>query len=418
MEQFWVNIYAIANIIYLFWYIKKYSVRLSPGLVVLGIFVFIAIMGVPAYEMLKTDTYFRQFNFRNVTLLPYIFLFLVTMAFLKPIFGFKDSVIKSDLKFSYTKVKYFIIVYIICAFVSGYLYYVTIINNSILENLAEVRRGMYTGEQITAYENGFQRIFLSFASHMNIPATLLFFLIISRYRNYYNKWIMFFFGIAILIPPIGDSIRTVSRGVIIRLFVQLLISYSFFAESISREVKRIFVFLSIGLLVTMYVFSMTITVARFGDDANDTNSSLICYWGQPPIIFNSQVVNIEQYAYGARFFYPIADFLGLDTSVLGKLAYEHFGTCFTTFIGDIWIDSSYIGVILAALIIPYFFEKLNSLPNLTIPHVYLMLYYCLNLQHGALVTGYGFCTSVFLCVVFYYVLKFITSPTKKELACL
>lgn len=409
MNQFIVDVYAIVNVLFLCWYIFNKGLKLSPGVIILAFYVLIAVLGIPAYEMLKTDQFFYKFDFSNITVLPYVFYFIASLALIKPIFGMEQSVDNAHIAISYKKVVFFIYLYIVCAFVSGYLYYKTITTSGMLLDMASARMDVYNGEQINAYSNSFERFFLSFAAHMNIPATIIFFLALSRFRKYFNKFLLFLLGIAVIIPPFGDAVRTVSRGMVITLIIQLVLAYSFFSKDISKKLKKIFVIALSILLVGVLAYSIFVTNERFGEGA-DSNSSLICYWGQPPIIFNSQVVTINEYAYGARFFYPIADFFGLDTRILDVLANHHWGPCFTTLIGDIWIDYSIFGVVLVCIFVPRFINRFKLKKHMSIPDIYVLVYYCLLIQHGALVTGYGLCQSVGFAILFYFVLKYMTQP--------
>lgn len=413
MNQIIIVIYAIVNLLYLFWYIFKNGLKISPGFIILSFYVFIAVLGIPAYQMLKTDHFFCKFNFSNVTVFPYVLYFLATLALVKPIYGLERSVGDAQIVISYKKVSFFIYVYIICSFVSGYFYYRTITSSGMLLDMASARMDVYNGEQINAYSNAFERIFLSFASHMNIPATIIFFLALSRFKKYFNKTLLCLLGIAVIIPPFGDAVRTVSRGMVITLIIQLVLIYSFFSKDISKQLKKRFFFALVLLLVGVLAYSIFVTNERFGG-GDDSYSSLICYWGQPPIIFNSQVVRIDEYAYGARFFYPIADFLGLDIRILDVLAKHHFGPCFTTLIGDIWIDFSIFGVIFVCIFIPILINKFKYKKNMSIPDIYILVFYCLLLQHGALVTPFGLCRNIGFAILFYFVLKYMTKPLKGD----
>ena len=92
MELILVIGYALSNMLLLLFYVRKYGWRWSPGIVVLGFYVLIAIIGIPAYDMMKKDDFFYQYNFTNITLFPYIYLFITTLFFLIPTFKFQGIV--------------------------------------------------------------------------------------------------------------------------------------------------------------------------------------------------------------------------------------------------------------------------------------------------------------------------------------
>ena len=96
------------------------------------------------------------------------------------------------------------------------------------------------------------------------------------------------------------------------------------------------------------------------------------------------------------------------------LANHHWGPCFTTLIGDIWIDYSIFGVVLVCILVPKLINGFKFKKHMSIPDIYVLVYYCLLIQHGALVTGYGLCQSVGFAILFYFVLKYMTKPMRGE----
>lgn len=163
---------------------------------------------------------------------------------------------------------------------------------------------------------------------------------------------------------------------------------------------------------------MIVTEARFGE-GDDSISSLICYWGQPPIIFNSQVAALNESLGGIRFFKPIAEYFGINTTQEIHELGKHFIPCFDTFIGDLYFDFSYLGVIILTIIVPLFVKNfINKNSYLGIGHLYIMCFYCLFLQHGALVTKTGYCTEVLFAIAMYLLLKKLIPLQKRPISSL
>lgn len=406
--------YAGLFVILILWYIKKYGLQITPGFILIGFYTLIAILGIPAYNMMKYDNFFHQYNFQNITLIPYIFLFITTVAFLSPTFNYHKITSCKPIHYSKKRIKIFSYIYILCAFVSIYFYYRTNVHIYMNEDLAEVRNNMYLEEQINAYNNNFERIFLSVTSHFNIVATIIFFLLLAKERENYSKFFFILLAIAIVIPAIGDAMRTISRGMIISLIINLALGYSFFSNYYSNKVKKkMLLTISIILIVVLF-YSMLVTEARFGE-GDDSISSLICYWGQPPIIFNSQVAALNESLGGIRFFQPIAEYLGINTSYRIHELGKYFLPCFDTFIGDLYFDFSYLGVTVLAVIVPLLIKRfIEKRSFLKIGHLYIMCFYCLFLQHGALVTKSGYCTEVLFAIAMYILLNKLISTSKKS----
>lgn len=239
--------YAGLFITLILWYIKKYSLQLTPGFILIGFYTLIAILGIPAYNMMKYDNFFHQYNFQNLTLIPYLFLFITTLLFLIPTFNYHKIIQSKPINYSIKRIRLFSYIYILCAFISIYFYYRTNMHIYVNEDLAEVRNNMYLGEQINAYNNTFERIFLSITSHFNIVAIIIFFLLLAKERESFSKLFFILLAIAIVIPPIGDAMRTISRGMIISLIINLSLGYSFFSTYYTKKIKKNMLLTIIGV---------------------------------------------------------------------------------------------------------------------------------------------------------------------------
>ena len=277
-----------------------------------------------------------------------------------------------------------------------------------IEDLAMIRVDVYEGEQQLAYGNIFERIALSFTSRLNILMTVIFFLLLAKYRELFSKKFFILLGISIILPIIGDAIRIVSRGVVISLIIQLGLGFSFFTPFYSKKLKTLLLLCVIFILIGVLSYSMIVTNARFGD--NDSGfSSLICYWGQPPIVFNSQVMEVDEFGWGRRLFLPIADYLGFTPKTFLAVQGRAYNPCFITNIGGMYLDFSLLGVCLLVTLIPYLINTfLKNQKIINMGTLYLMMFYCLYIQHGALVTKSGYIEDLLIALILYFVFKKIT----------
>ena len=258
-----------------------------------------------------------------------------------------------------------------------------------------------------------EHVFVTFTMSFQVPATIVFFVLLTKPNSRPNFIIMSVFAICLILPTFMDAIRTASRSMVVSLFIRLLLCYSMFKGYFSANLKRLF--LSGGLLLVVFLigYSLMVTEARFGDADSGGISSLICYWGQPTLVFNSQVMDVNEHSFGKIFFLPLYEAAGIDSSSLFIRMCKGFGSCFTTSIGTFYLDFGLIGILLMAFVVPAFINKIiNRAKVIDISKLYLMLFYCLFLQNGALTIKWGFITSIGLCTFFYFVLKLMT-PNRK-----
>lgn len=418
MEQILVDLYAVANVLLLVWYVKKYGWRFSPGLLVLSFYVLIAIMAVPAYEALQTDSFFSAYDFTNITLMPYVYLFITTLILIYPTFKFGKYIRRVHISIPEKKLKIFIVAYSVCALISVYCFYRTISTNVTIETLAQVRNDLYEGEVITAYNNQIEHIIILFTVQFNTVATIAFFYAVATMRKRISVWWFVALCIGIIVPPFMDAMKTASRGMLIGTAFSLSLCYGYFSNLYSKQIKRVFLVVAVISITVFLAYSLIVTEMRFGSD-DDSYSSIISYFGQPTIIFNSQVADISSFAYGARFFKPVAEFIGVDIQALMTPIAKGWSPCFDTIIGDFYVDFGPIGTFLAVLGISYLVTSYFSRKKtLTISHLYLMTFYCLSLQHGALVTKSGFCTNILFCIILYFLCNLMFGRPRKRHASL
>lgn len=411
MEFSYVVYYAILNFIFFCFLLYKHSL-LSSGIIVSAFYVFVAILAVPAYNLLPNDEYFCIYNFTDIKVLPYILYFLLSTILIAPIFKYDGKFQQLSIYLHTTRTKAFILFFIICSFASILIYGRMILEHSVFDNLDEIRQNHYEGIQIVAYENQLEHFALLFTHYFSLPAKILFFYLLTfddQKPNLSGLFILFL-GIGIFLPELMDATRTASRGMIISVFFELILCYSIFRNNIDRNKKTLLFLSSIISAILMMIYSLMVTEARFGqnDEANSI-SSLICYWGQPTLIFNSQVSQIENFAWGARFFYPVFEMFGAQPDLILSSINQGWGVCFTTLVGDIWQDVGIFTIIIIPFISWLFYKWIKNRTICGLAEIYIMIFYALTIQKGALVTGYGMCLNITIAIVMYIFLKYFFS---------
>lgn len=411
MEFSYVVYYAILNFFFYICLLHKHSIS-STGMIVMVYYLMISIFAIPAYNMLPHDNYFCIFNFSEIKVWPYVLYFILTIILIKPIFNYDNLIENSNIVLPAQKTRIFIYFFIICSLASIIIFGRTLVNNSIIENLDEVRQNLYNDIQIIAYNNQVEHVVLLFTIYFSLPAKILFFYILANDRKGLDLSIslIILLGLGILLPDIMDAARTASRGMIINVFFELILCYTLFSSRIPPKTKAVLYTSFILSVLLMAVYSLMVTDARFGkNDNEDSISSLICYWGQPTLVFNSQVSQIEQFAWGARFFYPIFELFGVQPSFILENISQGWGVCFTTLVGDIWQDIGIFTIFVIPLIAFCFNRWISNKSSYGLAEVYVMIYYATTIQRGALVTKYGMCVNIFVTIFMYVLLKYIFS---------
>lgn len=350
-----VNAYALLNVCIFIYFYRKYGL-FNIGVILLAFYVLIAVSAIPAYKILQTDSFFSQYNFRNITLIPYIFLITITLLLIQPTFHFNKYIENTDIVLSRQKIKWFIIIYTLCSMIAIYCYYRTIVNNVSVETISEVRNDHYEGESLKAYNNFIEHLILLFVFNFNAIATIVFFYVLAHLRSHVASTWIILMAIGVVAPIFMVAIMTASRGMILTEFFQLIFCYCFFAKYYPKKLKRYFAIISIILVALFLIYSIIVTIARFGE-GDDTLSSLISYFGQPTIIFNSKTAEIADFACGNYFFYPWVKYLGGNPDRVLISITKSWSPCFNTIVGNLYVDFGPIGTFLIALIVPVVFQN-------------------------------------------------------------
>lgn len=418
MDFLLVILYAIVNMGIWIYCLKAQKSLFTPGMVVLSFYLIVAIFGVPAYIIMPLDADFGRYDFSDISLWPYIYYLLASFFLIGPIMLYKISLSHTELVVSPQRIKYFTYFFIFCGLLSSIIFSRTLIQSAVLSNLKETRHDLYEGFLPPVYNNQFEHIIILISLYFCTPARIvLFFLLTHTGRKIrIPVIILFLYAIAALLPQIMDAMRTASRGMIISIFFEIIIIYLFFAKNIVKRIKICLFSSALIMVALLLAYTIAVTFARFGVNSDDSAySSLISYFGQPTIIFNSQVVKIEDFAYGMRFFCPLYEAAGIDApTIIQKIGWEY-EPCFSTLVGDIWIDVGPAFTLVICIAIGFLMVHFQqSKKTITVAGLYLLLFYALFIIKGALVTAYGECINIFACLVTAMVVYFMFTPIKGE----
>jgi oligosaccharide repeat unit polymerase len=164
-----------------------------------------------------------------------------------------------------------------------------------------------------------------------------------------------------------------------------------------------------ALFTTFFLYSIAVTVSRFGDNAK--GSSLLSYFGHSMLTFNYGLADsIHTYMNGEYFFSWFFDKLGLtqyggvEHSVLGT----HFGTAFYTFVGAWYLDFGPLGTFIIAIIFPFIISLcFRYKKSVDIADIYMFLFYMDYLVMGVFVIGRGNALVWLMAFLIYGIFKII-----------
>lgn len=388
MGEILVNLNALVYLYTCFRIVKRYGL-FNPGAIIFEFITLTALLAIPAYKVLAKDYFFSRYDFSNVTFLPFVYLFVLNLLIIKPLFNVPEAITTHNINYSFKFIRNFSYLYIVCALISIYLNYKLLITSYLGVEWSEIRNMQYEGEALMAYNNIFERFFLSFTAHLRLVACISFMLFFLFHRDKVKTSFLVMLLISIIIPMFMDAMRIASRGMLITILFQFAFLIGFFYKYINKKkLKQICIVVGLFMFFA-YGYSMAVTASRFGETSGN-ESALISYWGQPQIIFNSAISGIDNCWFGKYSFGNLFAMLDLPTSYSDRELGTRFLPCFTTIVGNLYTDFHFIGPLLFAGLIFFITKKIFKKNSFTIGDVVVLYFICLELQHGALVMRYSF----------------------------
>jgi oligosaccharide repeat unit polymerase len=358
----------------LFWWRKK---RSNVGIIVLALYSAVAIVSCHLYQQPDMDEY------RNVTLFPFIYLYITITALIYPLF-------KTDIGGIQTvKLPPLKIMNVLCVFIIICSLY------QLFNTLPEINKGiglmlLDSTNAVDAYidttEANMTNKSLSGAvsilgvlSTTGVGFAMLFFFIYLLYPNK-NKWILYGMIISSLIVPIS-SLASGSREKVVTTIIVFMFMFLLLRPLLTKKTSRI---ISGGTLIVaglMLILFFIISFARSRGDYEKLLLSFESYFGMSFIVFNDKCIS----AVGTRegnWVSPLINVLlgGRSYSQIEiRDKYSSLGIdngVFYTFVGDFVLDYGPILAFIILILISCFFSKKLRLKN-TINAGHIVLYYML-----------------------------------------
>lgn len=300
-----------------------------------------------AIASLFTIYYFTSgfmYNFsHHITILPFIYLFLLTMIFFKPILQFKSNLL-NGLIYNNTIVS---VLSIFIALISIELFLENI--NMTINIIARGGQGFAANYELRSDNNKSFEYLSVFGSRMNYIANwfngitpILLFVNLSKSKI--NKYIIFGLIIAVLNPML-ISMNLGSRFVIITNTLYLIFLYLVFKNLLAPRTKHIIIIYSGIIFMIVFLGIILITYFRYSGMSTDLSMLdwISLYIGESFVNFNADMWYVKHFTNGDNSFFLYKYILGLydyserQFSLLAPITGIRMHV-FYTFIGDFFVD--------------------------------------------------------------------------------
>ena len=384
---------------------KRFKV-IDNGFILLATYSFVALACVFHYMATPLD-------WKGIALLPLLYLFVVNLLFFRP-YLVNNNMISDKIRISKSPVYFiFIYVYILLAGVVIFYGYDKVAETILRNDWNAVRQDVYSGDN-AIYENQLERYAKIFTAFLQPMAILFFFYLLSEEFVKKHLITILLLLLAIIIPSVLTIVSVASRGMVVLLIVQFLVSYFIFKKNISKKTNKIIKLGSLFFLVVFLIYSFSVTKSRFGESSSggmsgDAENSLIFYFGHSMLTFASGITDaIKSFLWGDYLFGKEEILkVGID-NLLGT----HFDTNFFTYVGALYLDFGPFFTVIIAIVFPslmaLIFKKKKSLD---MADLMIYVYYLTFLINGVFVVGIGYYIGwmmIFLIYIIFKTIKLIT----------
>lgn len=397
-------IYAILNAILfssaiiVYWYRRR---NFDTYFIVLSAYAVTSIM-------CAINVYNNDFKW-DLTLLPFIFLFIIMLILLYPYYGFSIEN-KRIIIYETNLIKLLINIYIISALLSLVLSF----DNTILliqsGEWGSLRNEFYAdNNSIKLYDNQIERISKNISGYLVHFSIIYLFYLFSKPKLEKKVYIIF---LCISLTSISNAMTIASRGMVVNLILEFVIAFVMFRNIIpvNRLIKLKSMLFLCFVFITIYIIS--VSISRFGEE--EASGSALFYFSHSMLSYNDGLVNeINNYAGGKYFFKWFYDILGYDSSINFHELGTHFGSSFITFVGTLYIDFGPYGTILFAIILSSilrisFKNQIIKLSTLT-----LLLFSANYFLNGVFVVARGGALTWAMAFFLYFIIKIAEKRIEK-----
>jgi|GEM_PF-704500 len=390
MNNTWNNILLVFNV--LLWSItfliyqwkrKQFGV----GSCILFLYTSISVMSIFLYY----NPYARGL-FKDLSLIPYIYLYLMMMLSFKPLFMVENSKIikiKKPTNSLFNIICYIIISLSIVGFVGLF--------PELKENLfmlfidSDYGRYMYqytTDKFMSKTSSGMD--VLSIISNIFIGISPLFLIYYMTFKKK-NKFILYGLFFSTLIGPLY-AVSTGGRTAVVLCILKIVFLFLFLRKFIDFELRRKISITLIIILLVLFIPFALLSMSRSAGDIDRLIYTIERYGSESFINFNNYGLDANGCRYGDRTVVLFKEILGLDSAKyfanrLSKYSYMNMNkSVFYTYVGEFTLDYGPIfSVVIFIISSLFFFYSLNIKNNCMMFYqyiiYYILLYGCLGYFH-------------------------------------
>lgn len=372
------------------------------GLFLLGLYAFIAIMAAYSVATGLVDP-------AGSRLWPYLLLIACYLIALYPLLRKESRQLEQSIDFKLSSFyTVFAVVYIVAAIVMVDCYLPSVLGNLESGEFSLNRRAYYSGEIVSPYRNSIDHYCSLFASYMYYLAITISFFLFADTNGKRVK-----LGIVLLISAVSTQICmavfTSSRGSIFIAGLTIAAMYLLLKSRLPGKSKYAVIVFAIICLAFMVPYALNVTEDRFSYSSTSFNS-LIQYFGESPVVFNTGVSVIDDYMYGANVFGVLFDLSKPPEGSIGG----SWGTRFYTFVGWLFLDWGAIGALIGTSVFAFALVAVLRKRPLRLSDIYILVFYINEIINGAFVLGDSAIIAILFNVCVYLALRIcVDNPMSK-----
>lgn len=381
-------------------------------------FAVIAVLGYYTFEVGIYEGVFGPQRISDLTLLPYIFVYLGHLIAFEP---FRNLSASLETPIPYRKYTGFLLNLWIVAMTAFLILKIT-------ESLITMAYGMgdYYNERSSEGMNLFDysdNVILKRINNIGyilsiplIPFVMAYCIQCWNRKEHTIKSLIL--ATLCFLPYIFDAAAGGSRTNFFFVLLNILFFAFLYRNSISAKVKRIAIIIAIGFVAIMFSYSMIITEERFGKEYDNNVEPILRYFGEPfPNVGFQYYGKVKEHSWGLRRFGGIFDNRKFSTSNdkrdywTGKTGVSSY--YFSTYWIDMYIEFSTVGAFIFVFLYAFIIKKLSG-PKLTVYNMSFLFMYFRQMAAGFRSLdwlGIGFIYTLVAMFVINYFIKKLYFPS-------
>lgn len=391
-SYFNTGLYLIALIVY--YHRRK---RFDLFFLIMLAYALTAIMGTIDYHLgVFSQTY-------DLSVFRLSFLFMIILINLLP-YRHVDTCNK-DIYISENKgITYLLYFFIAAGIVSAYFTLPKAIMLQQMDDWGSLRQDIYAGDSdITLYDSQFERLAKNFYSYLQPFGSIMAFYQLTKPRI--NKTLTVTLFSVWIINAYASATLVASRGMIMLLALKLLVLYIIFKNIIPSNRKKFMFTSAIVVGVFFFIYTMSVTEARFGDESNE---SLLRYFGHSMYAFDDGIMRtMTDHAWGRYQFGWLYRLMGASSYFSWTALGCTHGTAFMTYVGDLYVDFGTIGTFIIACLMALLVNKFTDKPFYKLSDLVVIGFTASWFTEGIFVFAGDQSMLWFMVFVVYFIVKFL-----------